>query len=198
MYCFFESNSGFCLSEATSKFKDEFSENSHWLRFGFHAYNSKSKYNDYDADKFIQEAEQVYENLCRIVSPNALVFDVRLGFATGSINCIKAFKNRYPLFKTLYGVDDNRIEYYLSPEENDAMLDNGSLYDDEVGIDIKLSELRLEQQTDMVGYMKKMPPRKYHAFFTHEVFFHDEKVIKRIMELCEFADAFKKIAKTVK
>lgn len=190
LYCFFESESGFCLSGATSKFKDEFKENSHWLRFGFHAFNSKSKYNDYDADKFIEEATQVYDNLDRIVSPDALVYDVRLGFATGNNNCIKALKNKYPLFNTLYGVDDDRVEYYLSPEENDVLLNDGLFCDSKVGINIKLSERRLEGQTDMAGYMQKMPMRKYHAFFTHEVFFHNEEVIKRIIELCEFADAF--------
>lgn len=190
MYCFFESKSGFCLSDATAKFKDEFKENSHWLKFGFHALDSKTKYDDYEADKFIHEAEIVYDNLYRIVSHDAIVYDVRLGFAKGNIDCIKAFKNKYPLFQTLYGVDDNRIEYYLSPEENDILLNNGSLYDNKVKINIKLSELRIEEQIDMSEYIKKMPHRECYAFFTHEVFFDDEKTKKKIIELCEFADAF--------
>ncbi len=190
MYCFFESGSGFSLFDATSKFKEEFKENSHWLRFGFHAFDCKSKYDDYEADKFISEAEKVYDNLNRIVSSDAVVYDVRLGFAKGNINCIKAFKNKYPLFKTLYGVDDDRIEYYLSPEENDILLGNGILCENKVGINIKLSELRLENQTDMSEYIKEMSPREYYAFFTHEVFFGDEKTRKRIIELCEFANAF--------
>lgn len=190
MYCFFESESGFCLSEATSKYKDEFKENSHWLRFGFHACNCASKYDDYEADKFISEAEKVYDNLNRIVSSDAIVYDVRLGFAKGNLNCIKALKNKYPLFQTLFGVDDARIEYYLSPEENDILLRDGLLYEDKVGIHIKLSELRLERQTDMAEYMKNMPSRECYAFFTHEVFFGDEKVKERIVDICEFANAF--------
>ena len=190
MYCFFESNTGFSLLDATSKFKDEFKKNSHWLRFGFHALGSKTKYDDYDADKFILEAEKVYDNLYRIVSSDAVVFDVRLGFAKGNINCIKAFKDKYPLFKTLYGVDDDRLEYYLSPEENDILLANGSFYDDKIGIDIKLSELRLEQQTDIVDYMTKMPLRKNYVFFTHEQFFANEEIRKRIIDMCQFENEF--------
>ena len=190
MYCFFESNSGFSLSNATAKFRDEFKANNHWLRFGFHAFNCTSEYDSYEADKFISEAEKVYDNLYRIVSSDAVVFDVRLGFAKGNINCIKAFKNKFPLFQTLYGADDDRIEYYLSPAENNIMLDNGSFYDDKIGIDIKLSELRLEKQRDIVEYIKKMKPCKYHAFLTHEQFFSDEKIRERIIELCEFADVF--------
>lgn len=190
IYCFFESDSGFCLSEATSKFRDEFKENNHWLRFGFHAFNSKSKYGCCEADEFISEAEKVYENLYRIVSSSAIVYDVRLGFATGNINCIKAFKNKYPLFQTLYGVDDNRVEYYLSQEENDILLDNGIFYESRAEINIKLSELRIEKQTDIVEYMKKMPPCEYYAFFTHEQFFYDEKIREKMVELCKFANAF--------
>lgn len=190
LYCFFESDSGFCLSEAISKFKDEFQENNHWLRFGFHALNRESKYDDYDADQFILEAEKVYDNLYRIVSSDAVVYDVRLGFAKGNINCIQAFKNKYPLFQTLYGVDDNRVEYYLSPAENDILLDQGLIFENQVGIHIKLSELRLEQQTDMVEYIKNLPPREYYAFFTHEQFLYDEKTRQRMIELCEFAKAF--------
>lgn len=190
LYCFYESQYGFTLSKATSKFKGEFTDNSHWLRFGFHAYNHKSEYNDYEADKFISEAEKVYDNLYRIVSSDAVVYDVRLGFATGNLECIKSFKNKYPLFKTLYGVDDSRIEYYLSQKENDILMNYGAFYDRKSEINIKLSELRLEQQTDMADYMKTMPTREYYAFFTHEKYLSDERIMKRIVELCEFDEEF--------
>lgn len=190
LYCFYKAESGFALCDATSAFKDEFKENSNWLRFGFHAYDSKTKYSDYDAKKFISEAKNVYDNLYRIVSPDAVVYDVRLGFATGSRECIKAFKEEYPLFRTLYGVDDERIEYYLLPEENDILLSKGLYSDDKIGIDIKLSELRLECQTDMTAYLKNIQKRDCYAFFTHEVHLGSEKVRARITEMCEFAKGF--------
>ena len=190
MYCFFESGSGFNLSEATQKFKDEFKENSNWLKFGFHAFDSASKYDKYDADKFIKEAEQVYENLERIVSYDAIIYDVRLGFAQGSFDCIKAYKNRYPLFNILYGVDDDRIEYYLTPEENDILINEGLIFENRADITIKLSELRLEQQTNMNEYLKKMPKRDIYVFFTHEVHFKLDLVRENIVKMCEFANKF--------
>ena len=190
MYCFFESDTGFCLSQATSEFKDEFKENSHWLRFAFHAYNGKSSYDDCEVEKFIDETEKIYYNLCRIVSSEALSYDVRLGFAKGNIDCIKAFKSKYPLFKNLYGADDNRIEYYLSQSENDILLDNGSYYDDKTGISIRLSELRLELQTNISEYIKQLPKRDYYVFFTHEPCFADEKVRNAMITLCEWTDKF--------
>lgn len=190
MYCFFESESGFCLSDATSKFKDEFRENHNWLRFGFHALNKKSKYTDYNEDGFISESEKVYDNLNRIVSPEAVIYDVRLGFAKGNLECVKAFKNRYPSFENLYGADDDRIEYYLTPEENDILLDKGSFYESKAGINIRLSELRLEKQEDLANYLKNMPPREYYAFFTHEQCLSNENTGKRLIELCEYAETF--------
>ena len=190
MYCFFESDSGFCLADATSEFKDEFRENNDWLRFAFHAYNGKSMYNEYAVDEFITETEKVYENLCRIVSSDAVAYDVRLGFAKGSIDCIRAFKNKYPSFETLYGADDNRIEYYLSPSENDVLLNNGSFYESNAGICIRLSELRLELQTDISEYIRNLPQRDCYAFFTHEPCFSDEKTRKTMIDLCKWADEF--------
>ena len=190
MYCFFESGSGFNLSNATDRFKEEFKENRHWLKFGFHALNSTSKYDGYEADEFIKEAENVYENLERIVSSDAIVYDVRLGFAKGNFACIKAFKTKHPLFKVLYGVDDDRIEYYLTPEENDILINEGQIFENKAGITVKLSELRLEQQTNMEEYLKKMPKRDIYVFFTHEVHFRLDMVKENIIKMCEFADGF--------
>lgn len=190
MYCFFEAVSGFTLADATEKFKDEFKANSHWLKFGFHGKDDKSKYDEYDADVFVDEADAVYENLCRIVSADALSYDVRLGFAKGSFDCVKAFKDKYPLFKNLYGADDKRIEYYLTPEENDILLDKGAFYESKAGITIRLSEKRMERQEDVASYIKNSKPREYYAFFTHEIHFGNEKVKEQITELCKMADEF--------
>lgn len=190
LYCFFESVSGFCLSDATEKFKDEFRENSHWLKFGFHGKDDKSKYDEYDVSMFVAEAEAVYDNLQRIVSSEALTYDIRLGFAKGNFDCVKAFKEKYPLFKNLYGADDKRIEYYLTPEENDILLDKGVFYEEKAGINIRLSEKRMERQEDVAEYIKNSCPREYFVFFTHEIFFDDEKIKNQIVKLCKLADGF--------
>ena len=190
LYCFFESSSGFNLSLATDKFKEEFKKNCHWLRFGFHAKDEKSKYDEYSAEVFISEAEDVYNNLIRIVSPDAITYDVRLGFAKGNKECIKAFKNKYPMFKNLYGVDDKRVEYYLTPEENDVLLEKGVFCDEEIGISIFLCERRLERLEDVPNYMANLAKRNCNVFFTHEVFFGDEEIKNRISKLCELADEF--------
>ncbi len=45
LYCFYEFN-GFCLADCTEKFKDEFSSNADWLKFGYHAYNESQTFID--------------------------------------------------------------------------------------------------------------------------------------------------------
>ena len=111
-------------------------------------------------------------------------------FQHSNLACIQALKKQFPLFSTLYGVDDTRVEYYLSPEENDCLLRDGLLYESKAGIHIKLSELRLEEQTDIIEYCKNMQKRPYHAFFTHEIYFGDEKFKNCLTALCKLADGF--------
>lgn len=190
LYCFFEEDSGFNLSEVTDKFKEEFRANSKWLRFGFHALNRKSDYSSENTGKFIYDAELVYHNLERITGKESLTYDVRLGFAKGNECCIREFRKKYPFFNVLYGVDDERVEYYLSSEENNILLTKGYIYEYRVGICIKLSELRLEKQKDLKEYLKTMPLRDYYAFFTHEVYLSEERIKENIIELCKYADEF--------
>lgn len=195
MYCFYESSSGFCLGDVPDKFRDEFRKNKDWLRFGFHGRNCDSKYHECDVETFVRETELVYENLERIVSPDAISYNVRLGFATGNFACINAFKKKYPLFQILYGVEDKRIEYYLTQEENDSLIEQGAFFEEKVGITIKLSELRLEMQEDMERYLNLLPDREDYAFFTHEQCFASEsqrdKVKRNMVSLCKFASKFK-------
>lgn len=194
MYCFYEKSKGFSLKDGTEKFREEFRQNSHWLKFGFHGRNCDSKYNEYEKDEFIRETELVYENLERMVSPEAISYNVRLGFATGNMECVNAFKQKYPKFQTLYGAEDKRIEYYLSKEENDVLLEQGSFFESKVGITIVLSELRLEMQQDMPSYLKRLQSRDGYAFFTHEQCFGDdaqrERVKRNLTFLCETGTTF--------
>ena len=44
-YVYYEDiESSFNLSKCTDKFKNEFSKNSDWMRFGFHTLNSETNY----------------------------------------------------------------------------------------------------------------------------------------------------------
>ena len=190
MYCFYEKD-GFNLSLCSDKYKDEFEENSHWLRFGFHALNKKSNYKDYDASEFKEELIKTVSELERIVTKSAITYDVRLGFGQGNIECIKAMKECFSDFNTLYGVDDERIVYYLSEEENRRYLDSGVFCDEKIGICIRNCEKRLEYSTDFTKRVKELDENKIYPFFTHETFLlKDTKFLDDIEALCKSGHRF--------
>lgn len=190
LYCFYENDEGFNLSMCTDKFKNEFYENSDWLSFGFHAKNRKSDYSGYSGCDFLREVKLVYDNLYEIVSKKAITFNVRLGFGKGNEECIKAFKENYPSFEILYGVDDKRIEYHLTEKENDILLNEGEYYHEATGITVKLSEPRLEKQPLTEDYLKGLKENEAYIFFTHEVHLEREEIKEKLVRLCEFSNGF--------
>ncbi len=190
LYCFYEDDYGFNLSGCTEKYRDEFKGNSDWLKFGFHARNRKSDYSKCSRESFLKDIKEVYDSLKKIVSEEALTYNVRLGFGKGTEECIKVFKLHYPQFSILYGVDDERIEYHLTNEENNLLLENGNYYHKRTGITVKLSELRLEKQTNLEDYLNTMQKRESYAFFTHEVHLENKNVKESIVKLSAYTDGF--------
>ena len=186
LYCFYEDCSGFDLSAAPRRFFEEFRQNADWLTFGFHGLNRRSNYADCDIQQFLSDANKVYSNLRQAVSESALTYDVRLSFASGNFDCVAAFKKAYPLFHTLYGADDRRIEYYLSASENAILLEHGFFRDDRIGITIQMSQPRLEK----LDSPPLMPDRNDCAFFTHECRLDDPLIRERITWLCRQGRAF--------
>ena len=183
MYCFYEQDD-FNLSMCPDKYKNEFEENSSWLKFGFHALGETTKYGNTDAETFIGDLIKTVDNLKRIVSESAVTYDVRLGFGQGNKNCIKTMKECFDKFNVLYGVDDNRIIYYLSAEENDRYLDKGEFYDESIGITIKHCMRRLECSTEFEETVKTLEEDKFYSFFTHESSMKSERVLEYIKILC--------------
>ena len=189
MYCFYEKD-GFNLSMCSDKYKKEFEENANWLKFGFHALDDKSNYSDGDASKFKDDLIKTVDSLKRIVSDKAITYDVRLGFGQGNKECIKTMKECFGDFNVLYGVDDERIVYYLNEEENRHYLETGEFYDENIGITIKNCERRLECNTNFVENLKKINDDKINPFFTHESRLGDDVILDYIRLLCETGQAF--------
>lgn len=189
MYCFYEKDD-FNLSMCTDKYQKEFEENAHWLKFGFHALNEITKYFDCDAKTFREDLLKVVNSLKRIVSETSITYDVRLGFGQGNRDCIKAMKECFDEFHVLYGVDDRRVVYYLSEEENKRYLDKGLFYDDAIGITIRNCERRLESSTDFVEKIKQIDTEHIHPFFTHEICLENIRVLNYIKKLCESGQQF--------
>jgi len=189
MYCFYETE-GFDLSMCTDKYRQEFKENADWLRFGFHARNEASKYNDCPPETFREDLLKTVSELRRIVSEEAITYDVRLGFGQGNRGCIRAMKDSFDHFKVLYGVDDGRIVYYLNEEENSRYLAEGMFYDEEMGITIRHCERRLESSKAFVERIKQIDADRIYPFFSHEISLQKDQVWDYLRMLCEKGEEF--------
>ena len=99
-------------------------------------------------------------------------------------------KECYNEFHVLYGVDDQRIVYYLGEEENKRYLEEGVFHDETIGIAIKHCERRLEGNTNFVERIKQIDADHIHPFFTHEICLKNAKVLDYIKKLCESGQRF--------
>lgn len=66
LYCFYNFDN-VNLSECTEKFRDEFESNSNWLKFGFHAFDSKADYSTLEKSEAKRQYDLMVEELKRIV-----------------------------------------------------------------------------------------------------------------------------------
>lgn len=84
-YCYYENNN-FNLSQFPDKYKDEFKNNSDWLRFGFHTINGET---DYQTGDIVGDYVKTVQELERIVGEDSIDNVIRLQRFQGSYEGIK-------------------------------------------------------------------------------------------------------------
>ena len=141
LYCY-NKNDNFELKNCTTRYKRQFEDNSEWLKFGFHANDSSSNYNDFS---IIDEYNLCIESLKNIVGEKSLTNIVRLDRFILSQDNIKELKNSsYPVIGLLGADTNNRQNYYLTEDENNQLFSNGYLYDYENNIFFYKTDIRIE------------------------------------------------------
>lgn len=116
LYCYYSDGGSFDLSQMDERYADEFSQNSHWLRFAFHAYSPNDE-GRLSAEQEVKMYELTMKELCRITGA-ALDTYARFHRFRGSQNVINNLSRHsdYPL-EGLYTADDLRGSYGLSLAE---------------------------------------------------------------------------------
>lgn len=117
-YCFYTCGD-FTLSNATRLYKQEFENNSSWLKFGFHGYTGRENYEEQDLKMSQRQFQEVICNLKEIVGPSSLDSFARIHTFQASYDfvCFLAQNGDYSL-KGLLSADDSRISYSLSKCDN--------------------------------------------------------------------------------
>lgn len=192
LYTFYESEN-FNLSLVTDKYSSEFIENSDWLKFGFHSYNSSTNYEDVSVEKAANDYSSVVDELIRITgSAESIDSFVRLHFFAGSLNNVNAMAESSNGIKGLLGADDERRSYYLNDKAN-SYLYKYDYYKDK-NLDFLKTDLRLENIEDIDSTLDeiKQDPKYQNTndimiVFTHEQHLNKPEIQEKLLKIIKFA-----------
>ena len=179
----------FKLEKTTDVFSSQFSENAHWLKFGFHARDYKSNY----GEKSVLEAKNDYDDCIR-----------ELLRITGNENCIDRvprlhyfagnFENSIIMRDTQLGIlgllsaDDDRDSYWFKRTDNsDYPLDNRDSYtDSQIELIIFPTDLRMETKENFSEKLENSDDDVL-IIFTHEILLEDSDIKERIKQSIEYS-----------
>ena len=142
LYVFNLASSGFL--NMPTKYRQEFIDNSNWLKIGFHIYDggqigdmskttALSNYNEFVAAAF---------NLCGGI--NSIDRMPRLNYYSGGLAACQGLRDANCGIVGLLTADDSRTSYYLSPEQAVYVRENGILYDHTNGLVFLDTAFRLD------------------------------------------------------
>lgn len=104
----FKSTSSFDISNMTSKYRDEFADNAHWLKLGFHSRESGVNYNETDSATLIADYTSVVNAIYTFAVPANLDVIPRFENFGVSLANQKALLASGQPFEGTYGADDSR------------------------------------------------------------------------------------------
>lgn len=192
-YCFGEDTEGFSLAEVTRKYRKEFQQNADWLKFGFHGRNTDTVYGDNNGTRVInrdvKQAAGDYDfimgNLAEIVGEEVLDLNPRIHYFAGTKECCRAWKTAKYGIEGLLAADDERFSYYHNQEQHDRLIADNVLYDADLGLTFRRTNIRLENETDMEQLKRKIKTftGEFPVVFTHERYLPLEDMQRKI-EAC--------------
>src|SRR5699024_1371128 len=131
LYLFYQnSENSFNLSQMPTKFSKEFRENAYWLKLGFHALSSTSRYDGsmYTPAVAKNHYTQTINQIKRFAHAYNIDTVIRSAFYTGNLETVKEFKKLG--VKGFFTADDDRTNnMYLNSTERSALVNSGELVD---------------------------------------------------------------------
>ncbi len=189
LYCFFQDiTDGFTLEKCTDKFKNEFQQNSNWLKLGFHTKNANINYKDFDDENIYDDYKKMMEEFYRITGEkNCIDSCIRLQNYAGTYDNIKKIidKNIENGVQILLSADDDRENYYLSEEQNFILNRNEYYIDDYMGISFIKTDIRLENINDVNEEFKKNNGEEQIIVFSHENLMNKNSIRKKLEKILQ-------------
>jgi len=182
-FCFYR-RGDFTLAEVPGRWREEFQENSGWLRFGFHGYDERSNYNELSGEQAAEDFDLTTRELVRITGGGGCMTPaLRLHFCSGNEAVTAALAARG--IKRLFCGDDKRINYGLPPKMNGKVLREGAYYCPKQDILFSATHVRLEKMRQSEGAAAaaeriESVGEGELAVFTHECYLADKDVMKHL------------------
>lgn len=188
-YVYFEKND-FDLTMVSGKFRNEFEQNSNWLRFGFHSLNETINYSQ---GRIVDDYKKTMHELKRIVGTKSVDHVVRLQMFQGTYEGIEhlvALEDESVV--GLLTADDNRQSYYLSACDNQWIYCHDEFYDNQMGIKLYSTDFRIEYVDNIDLKLKELNQECWNnqtgdlVVFSHEWALNLENK-RKIEKLCRYA-----------
>lgn len=152
------------LSEVSSKWKEEFEDNSEWLKLAFHCYGPESDYSKTLDKSFADDYKKTVREMCRIAGNAVDNSIVRLHYFHGSSSVVDYLYQSET--KCLLAADDSRVSYDLTSDEC-KILEKYQEYDSPNRMKYVSTDFRVEKYDGAIEYRKNADRI---VFFTHESF----------------------------
>lgn len=159
LYCFDN------ISNITTKFKQEFINNSDWLKFGFHA-SGDVRYElntEQEATEFNTSFLNVKKSIYNFAGENSFCEIYRIHYFSCPELCKKGLLKLG--CKGLLSADDTRISYDLTEAENKVLYNDNIFYKD---IYYYKTNMRYELENDVISKLETLKNNNILVLFTHE------------------------------
>lgn len=185
----------FNLAEATDRFQEEFSANSDWLRFGFHAKDAPA-YETIDAEEELYYYNITIKELLRITGSEDCIDNfVRLDRYYATAEMIEALtETDYGIVGLLTSDNPDRNSYALSGDERIALYD-ADWYADSNGVQYTPTDIRLEGLEGRAQFRDRLvqvSDQEQIVIFTHEWFLSDKNVQKYMKWFAMFGERYQR------
>jgi hypothetical protein len=198
LYCYYENQETpeWTLENMTEGFKKEFEEAAVWLKFGFHALNSKTKYDD---SINTEEAVKHYDSFIRLAEAFAGSSSIdiipRIHFFAGTEEQARCWRDTKKGIKGFLSADDSRaVNAYLDEAERKFLEENSVYFEEKEELYFLRTNLRLEKVSDAYKALEeiKLNPtyekqQNVKIIFTHECYLSDEAMLNKIEDCCKWA-----------
>lgn len=180
MYCYYETDDGeFNLSMMTEQYKEQFVENSDWLRWGFHSYNGDTYYDEVDVTRAENDYQKLVSELERVVGTESIERVIRLNGFRGNYENIQIMSEQQLGIVGILGADDDRNSYFLDENQSQELKEQGRF--EQNNISFLATDLRVENIKDVKTEFDNLDNEI--IVFSHEWQLKDRKVRTKLEQL---------------